>query len=120
MPDYSFPEPNPPKGFNSAVRALIEVDQKPGFSAFSGPTQQPWRVPSRGYNQPPEINSLLRPLVFAEPLAPLRQRDEKALEEVFDDAQVEEIVTDICTRLRQLYPEPCWEDDPFEFLQGYL
>ena len=117
MPDHSFPEANPPKGFHSVVQTLVE--QKSGFSPLLGPTQKPWNVPARTYKQP-DMNTLLRPLVFAEPLAPLRQRDEQALEEVFDDAQVEDMLADICSRLRQLYPEPCWEDDPFDFLQSYL
>ncbi|MBE9065412.1 hypothetical protein IQ260_01960 [Leptolyngbya cf. ectocarpi LEGE 11479] len=63
----------------------------------------------------------MSPLTFhAEPLAPLRQRDEQALEDVFEDTQVEDIIADICTRLKQLHPEPCWDDDPFNFLSGYL
>ncbi|MBT9315216.1 hypothetical protein IXB50_07240 [Leptothoe spongobia TAU-MAC 1115] len=63
----------------------------------------------------------MSPLTFhAEPLAPLRQRDQQALEEIFDDTQVEDIVADICMRLKQLCPEPCWDDDPFEFLKGYV
>ncbi|MEL6334454.1 MAG: hypothetical protein AAFX51_12935 [Cyanobacteria bacterium J06636_28] len=53
-------------------------------------------------------------------MAPLRQRDEQALEDMFDDDKIEDIVSDICIRLKQLCPEPCWEDDSFDFLKGYI
>ena len=57
----------------------------------------------------------------AEPLSPLRLRDDLALDELFGDGyEMEEVLGDICGRLGQLYPEPCWDDEPFNFLQGYL
>ncbi len=123
MPEHSFPESKPPNRFHSVAQSLVGFDQKSGFSSLAEPVQEPlnrsWQ--SIRCNAQSEINSLLRPLMFhAEPLAPLRQRDEQALEEIFDDLQVEEILTDVCIRLKQIYPEPCWEDEPFDFLRGYV
>lgn len=123
MPDPSFPEFTPTNRFNSAISTLSEAEQKSSFSSFIDSNQEPWHHSwhSERYDYQPESNSLLSPLAFyADPLAPLRQRDEQALEEVFEDTQVEEIIADIRTRLKQLQPEPCWDDDPFDFLSGYL
>ena len=123
MPDDSFPVVDPCNAHHSVIGTLGGVEQP----AFLGPwvesVQEPWNeswllaLPARSA----EISSLLRPLNFhAEPLSPLRQRDEQALDEFFEDAQIEEIFVDIGVRLRQLYPEPCWEDDPYDFLKGYM
>ncbi|ESA38231.1 hypothetical protein N836_32910 [Leptolyngbya sp. Heron Island J] len=120
MPDYSFPKAKPSDGFHLAAKSLVSTNQNLSLSSLVKPVQEPWnRSQQRGLCNPhPEINALLRPLMFhAEPLAPLRQRDEQALEDIFDDIEVEDILTDVCIRLRQLHPEPCWEDDPFDFLQ---
>jgi hypothetical protein len=124
MPDHSFPEVKPPGGFPLAAQSVVGFDQKPSFSSLVKPAQEPWNSSSwqalRHIHQP-DVNSLLRPLTFhAEPLAPLRQRDEQALDDVFDDIQIEEMLADVYLRLKQLYPEPCWDDNSFDFLQGYL
>ena len=60
------------------------------------------------------------PRLYAEPIAPLRDRDEIALTEIFTTDQIEDALNDVQDRLSHLYPEPCWEDDPYEFLHGYL
>ena len=121
MPDHSFPAAKPPKGFHSAIQTFVGVEPKPpSFPSFAEPIQEPWRAATLRARQA-EISTLLRPLTFhAEPLAPLRQRDEQALEEIFDDGQIEDIISDICIRLKQLCPEPCWEDDSFDSLKGYI
>lgn len=124
MPDHSFPEANSPDGGHSVVKSFLNVEEKPRFTSIIEPIQESWSEswPQLLNEHQPGVNSLIRPLTFhAEPLAPLRQRDELALDEVFGDSyQMDEIVNDICGRLGQLYPEPCWEDDPFDFLKGYL
>lgn len=125
MPDHSFPQAKPPDGSHSTAQSFISINQNRSLSSLVKPVQGPWsRSWQSGlYNNcpQPEINALLRPLMFhAEPLAPLRQRDEQALEDFFDDTEIEDILTDVCLRLKQLYPEPCWEDNPFDFLQGYV
>jgi hypothetical protein len=51
---------------------------------------------------------------------PLRQRDEQVLTELFRQEGIEAIEEDIVCNLLSRYPEPCWEDDPFEFLKEYL
>ena len=53
-------------------------------------------------------------------LIPLRDRDVKELKALFADQEIEAIETDIIDNLLRRCPEPCWEDDPFEFLQDYL
>lgn len=55
----------------------------------------------------------------ASPLAPLRVRDSHALNEMFEHDRLQEITLDIHRYLARTYPEPCWEDDPYEFLNGY-
>lgn len=123
MPDHSFSKAKPSDSFHPTAQSLISINQNPSFPSLVKPVQEPWgrSWQSGSYNSQPELNALLRPLMFhAEPLAPLRQRDERALEDIFDDTEIEDVLTDVCLRLRQLYPEPCWEDDPFDFLQGYM
>lgn len=51
---------------------------------------------------------------------PLRQRDEQVLIELFRQEGIEAIEEDIVCNLLCRHPEPCWEDDPFEFLREYL
>lgn len=40
--------------------------------------------------------------------------------ELFDREDSEEIEADIRSNLLLRTPEPCWEDDPFDFLREYL
>lgn len=129
MLDHSFTEAKPPDKLHvvtqpSTTQRLVGFDQKPSFSSIVQPVKKPWSrswQDTTGPVQQPDVSSWLKPLAFyAEPLAPLRQRDEQALEDVFDDQQIDDILADVCMRLRQLYPEPCWEDGPFDFLQGYI
>ena len=56
----------------------------------------------------------------AAPLMPLRERDMKSLAELFEHEQIHEIEADVIRNLLVRWPEPCWEDEPFEFLQDYL
>ncbi|WP_448574026.1 hypothetical protein [Trichothermofontia sp.] len=57
---------------------------------------------------------------FAVLVAPLKDRDIKALDTLFCDDDMEAAAADISQVLLALFPEPCWEDDPFEFLRDYL
>lgn len=57
---------------------------------------------------------------YAAPLAPLRERDLKALDSLFDRPDMAAIEFDIKQRLLHLFPEPCWEEDVFEFLKDFL
>lgn len=57
---------------------------------------------------------------YAAPLSPLRERDEVALDELFQRSDMLAIETDISSCLLKLMPEPCWDDDPFEFIREFL
>lgn len=57
---------------------------------------------------------------FAAPLSPLRDRDLNALSELFLTDKMNDIEADVAQLLIRLQPEPCWEDDPFAFLQDFL
>ena len=50
----------------------------------------------------------------------LRERDWEALTSLFDRDDSDEIEKDIKSKLVWLVPEPCWEDNPFEFLREFL
>jgi hypothetical protein len=56
----------------------------------------------------------------AAPLSPLRERDTVALSEWFEQADMDQIEADIARCLIVLWPTPCWEEDPFKFLEGYI
>jgi len=57
---------------------------------------------------------------FAVLVAPLKDRDIKALDTLFHYDGIEDAAADVSQVLLALFPEPCWEDDPFEFLREYL
>ena len=57
---------------------------------------------------------------FAAPLSPLRERDLTALSELFLRDDIYAIEADVKQRLLSLLPEPCWEDDVFDFLKEFL
>ncbi|MFM7406889.1 MAG: hypothetical protein ACKO3K_09565 [Cuspidothrix sp.] len=50
----------------------------------------------------------------------LRDRDWEALISLFDRDDGDEIEKEINSKLVMLVPEPCWEDNPFEFLREFL
>ena len=50
----------------------------------------------------------------------LRERDWEALNSLFDRDDSDEIEAEIKSKLVWLVPEPCWEDNPFEFLREFL
>ncbi len=56
----------------------------------------------------------------AEPLSPLRSRDLVELIGLFQQANMGEIEADLQRYLSLLCPEPCWEEDPLEFLREFL
>jgi hypothetical protein len=53
-------------------------------------------------------------------LIPLRDRDLETLSDLFSLEEIEAIEADILSNLTRRLPEPCWEDNPFDFLQDYL
>ncbi len=67
------------------------------------------------------VNSLANPDIYAPPLIPLRERDWKALVDLFDRGDYDEIEAEINSKLLLMIPEPPWgKEDPFEFLREYL
>ena len=54
------------------------------------------------------------------PYSVIRERDWEALHSLFDRDDSDEIEADIKSQLVWLVPEPCWEDNPFEFLKEFL
>ena len=67
------------------------------------------------------LPSLVEPVGnYAAPLSPLRERDLKALAELFQRQEMATIEADLTQMLLRLLPEPCWEEDPFEFLREFL
>ena len=120
MPDYRFP-PFQVDEFSGGIPTLLGTGVNLAQNLDVSSLVKPHQVPHQVAAHQPQSGSLHPLATFhAEPIAPLRQRDEQALDDIFSHAQVEEIVTDIYIRLHQLCPEPCWDDDPFEFLKGYL
>ncbi len=57
---------------------------------------------------------------YADPLEPLRERDLFSLANLFQREDIGDIEVDLNQMLLRLLPAPCWEEDPFEFLQEFL
>lgn len=57
---------------------------------------------------------------YAPVFTSLKERDWTALLELFDTQDIDDIEADINSSLLLMIPEPCWEDDPFDFLREYL
>lgn len=58
--------------------------------------------------------------IHADPLSPLRERDLEAMQALFQSDHMGEIETDITQMLLRLWPEPCWDDSPLDFLHDFL
>ncbi len=82
--------------------------------------QQKQRSPSIRKEETPIPAESERVGNFAAPLSPLRDRDLAVLEDLFQRDNIYAIEVDISQMLLRLLPEPCWEEDPFEFLQEFL
>lgn len=59
-------------------------------------------------------------VAHAAPLASLRKRDLEALTEMFEPEDLAEVEAELAEYLNLMCPEPCWEEDPFDFLRDYL
>jgi hypothetical protein len=57
---------------------------------------------------------------YAAPLSPLRTQDNQELAAFFDRGDINTIEDDVLHMLDRLSPEPCWEDDPFQFLGEFV
>lgn len=118
-------------GHDRGFQALFRNSAPPSFRQ-SQPRSftKPQAVPAY---EPPDLAEDLLPLrshiiqtsqsvgvVHASPLTALRHRDAAALEDLFHNLPAQEIASDIHHYLDRLHPEPCWEDEPYEFLRGYV
>jgi hypothetical protein len=56
----------------------------------------------------------------ASPLISLRARDIQTLSELFDTEIIDDIESDIQRYLDRLYPEPCWDENLYDFLGEFL
>ncbi|NJR66899.1 MAG: hypothetical protein HC772_18855 [Leptolyngbyaceae cyanobacterium CRU_2_3] len=66
----------------------------------------------------PELNGFEH--LYIEQATPFRKRDEQVMIDLFRQEGIEAIEQDIAYNLLWRCPEPCWEDDPFEFLRDFL
>lgn len=100
---------------DSGSSASVHLNENPRYSAHpvpkTGCSAEPYGVSERMRREEPDHAALI---------IPLRDRDMKELKALFTDREIEAIETDIMNNLLWRFPEPCWEDDPFEFLQEYL
>jgi hypothetical protein len=94
-----------------ALKALQEVAKRGEAQKI----QVKWqRMPA------PQVSGFESLDSYAAPLSSLKERDVKALSVWFEREDIGEIAADVTCRLLQLVPEPCWEDDPFDFLGEFL
>ncbi|WP_084555025.1 hypothetical protein [[Phormidium ambiguum] IAM M-71] len=54
------------------------------------------------------------------PLSSLTEKDLEALAAMFDPEDLAEVEAELSHYLNLMCPEPCWEEDPFDFLRDYL
>lgn len=120
--------PLPQNGWIATSRAYVDS----GSPAALRPSHHPHSNHSRSAAASPKSGCISEPYGGLERrhreessehtalLIPLRDRDVKELKALFADQEIEAIETDIIDNLLRRCPEPCWEDDPFEFLQDYL
>lgn len=100
-------------GYDSYVRKLISASQRRGQRSLAQQQARAQASPTPKSYSPIQSH--------AAPLAALRYQDFAALDELFGDTTtMPTIAHDIDRQLTRLYPEPCWEDDAYEFLQAYL
>jgi len=109
------------QGYDDYVRGLLH------FSAqvtTATPRIYSHSVPSRseavqGHDELPldTVSSSVNPSYST---SSLRPRDAIALHHLFSHDSIAEIETDICQHLQQLYPEPAWDVEPYEFLREFL
>ncbi len=112
--------------YSPSLKFDLAVPLPPGFGTpmLSKPSvlmtdgaDNPWR----------EVSDAIRPedapapsFDHAQPISPIRDRDFKELADWFDREDMAEIEEDINHQLLMLFPEPCWEDNHFEFLREHL
>lgn len=104
------------EGYDPFVRSLIrfstQVVEQSGY-------RRQGRMTSR-ISAPAIHDESFSPLGYSSPLSALRERDIHALVDIFAHEHLPEVEADIHQYLGRLYPEPCWEVEPYEFLKDLL
>lgn len=67
-----------------------------------------------------ELPELDQSKSYAAPLSPLRMQDIQELAVFFDGDDMPSLEEDMLNMLDRLLPEPCWEDNPFDFLGDFI
>lgn len=106
-------------GYDSYVHGLLRFsslsEQKKAAEKATAPTSGDAKT-----NREVSSALLTFSLTHAGPLSPLRSRDIQALVDIFAHDQLSEIEADIHQYLHRLYPEPCWEIEPYDLLRGFV
>lgn len=120
-----FLAPDEP-GFSPVIQDVL-APVSPRSTPYAGRAMTPTAKPTVKFtsgvlpeNQRVMHTSRSLKVSHASPLAPLRSRDREALDDFFDGDNASETALDVHRCLSRLYPEPCWEDEPYEFLNGYI
>lgn len=100
--------------FSTKALSKKQESRSPAPAASQGPE------PSQYGDQSEHWADSKLDLDHAAPLMPLRKRDLVVLAEMFEHDQIEAIEADVIRNLLIRWPEPCWEDEPLEFLSDYL
>ena len=95
-------------GFSS--QAAQKISRSPALRKLYQTDTQVSKTTEQEYSQ----------VVHAAPLSSLRERDLQALAEMFEPEEASEVEAELVSYLNLMYPEPCWEEDPFDFLRDYL
>ncbi|XWK86050.1 MAG: hypothetical protein U7127_17710 [Phormidium sp.] len=95
-------------GFSS--QAAYKISPSPALRKFHQIETQVSKTTEKEYSH---VN-------HAPPLSSLRERDLQALAEMFEPEDAAEVEAELAHYLNLMCPEPCWEEDPFDFLHDYL
>lgn len=107
------------------ARVVIGVEPSTALQGLTAPEPVAFagRLPQEQKSSPTDSflsNGIYDISAPAAALMPLREKDAKALDAFFERDDAEEIEAEINRKLLLIWPEPCWEDDPLDFLQEYL
>lgn len=96
-------------GFSS--QAAYKISRSPALRKLHQTDTQLSKTTEKEYSQV---------VSHAAPLSSLRERDLQALAEMFEPEDAAEVEAELARYLNLMCPEPCWEEDPFDFLRDYL
>jgi hypothetical protein len=116
QPNWQPPSPVSARAQGYPTAADYPLTCLDGLEALRQAANQ--REPLRARDRTPSSSFADIPL-HAAPLSPLRDRDIEVLADWFESELMPEIEADVDRCLLVLWPAPCWEDDPLEFLDGF-